>query len=162
MTAKIVIDDDTKILAQLGEITPKTRKALVEAVTPLAKRIAGDAQSRAAAHIRFQGKTPGAYLASIYGGVASKENRVVGFVRSGHPLAHLLEYGATTPPHKIAASVAKMLKFTGSAGEVYARFVNHPGASIPAYPAINPAFEAAADDARATIEGAVKGAASRK
>jgi hypothetical protein len=160
--ANIVIDDDSKILAQLGEITLKARKALVEALAPLAKRIAGDAQSRAAAHIRFQGKAPGAYLASIYGSVASKESRVVGFVRSGHPLAHLLEYGATTPPHKIAASVAKMLKFTGSSGDVYARFVNHPGASIPAYPAINPAFEAAAGEARATIERAVKGAGSRK
>ena len=156
MPAQMIIEDNGKIAAQLERLGPDLRQALEEKLKPLASRIASDARSSAEAHIRFLGAKPGTYLASIKGGVASKESRVVGYVRSGHPLAHLLEYGAKTPPHEIKASVAKMLHFTGSAGEVFARIVNHPGADIPAYPAITPAFAAAAEEARATIEETVK------
>ena len=154
--ANMVIDGDTQIAAQLEKLGAGLRQALEEKLKPLAAHIASDAQDRAAAHIRFLGAKPGAYVASIKGGVASKDARVVGWVRSAHPLAHILEYGAHTPPHEIKASVAKMLHFTGSAGEVFARIVHNPGADIPAYPAITPAFAAAADDVRAAINAAVK------
>jgi hypothetical protein len=161
MSSAMIIEDDGKIVAHLETLGPNLRQALEEKLKPLAARIADDAQSRAQAHIRFLGAKPGAYVASIKGGVASRDKRVVGWVRSGHPLAHILEYGAKTLPHQIKATVAKLLHFEGDAGEVFARMVNHPGADIPAYPAINPAFEDAAEEARATIEMAVKKAAKR-
>ena len=158
MPLEIVEIKDTRVAAQLDCIGPNVREALEKALSPLAARIGADARSRAAAHIHLQGrKNPGSYLESIKDGVASKEDRVLGFVRSGHPLAHLLEYGANPPPHEILRSVAQALKFFDGATEVFAKKVNHPGANIPAYPAIEPAFEAAAPDIRATLENAVKG-----
>jgi len=162
MSPPMLIEDTGKLAAQLETLGPDVRAALEEKLKPIASRMTSDAQARAQAHIRFLGAKPGAYVASIKGGVASKESRVVGWVRSGHPLAHIMEDGAQTPPHEIAASIAKMLHFEGSAGEVFAKLVHHPGASIPAYPAIYPAFAALADEARTAIEAAVKQKAARK
>ena len=138
--------------AQLDEIGPDLRGALETRLRPIADAMAQDARARAQAHIRFFGTKPGAYVKSIKGGLASKEKRVLGYVRSGSPLAHLLEDGANTPPHVIGAAVKEALKFNGSAGVVFARRVNHPGANIPAYPAIRPAFEAKTGEIRRALE----------
>ncbi|MFT4098624.1 MAG: HK97 gp10 family phage protein [Rhodoblastus sp.] len=154
MPFEIVVNDRMQT-AQLDRLGPDVRTALERKLRPIAEAMAGDARSRAEAHIRFLGVKPGAYVASIKGGVASKDRRVVGYVRSGSPLAHLLEYGAQTPPHVIEASVKEAMAFAGPAGRIFAAKVNHPGAAIPAYPAIGPAFAARRDEIRGAIESAL-------
>lgn len=155
MSFNMVITDNMAT-AQLDNIGPDVSAALKQKLGPIATGMAADAKSRAEAHIRFLGVKPGAYVASIYGGVSSKEQRVVGWVRSASPLAHLLEYGAQTPAHTIEASVKEVMAFAGPAGKVFAARVNHPGAVIPAYPAIGPAFEARQGEIRTTLEQTVR------
>lgn len=151
--------DASHAMAKLDGIGPNVHDALVKALAPLAQEVAAAARDFAVAHIRFEGKKPGAYLASIYGGVADKPGLVAGFVRSGHPLAHLLEEGANIPPHEIYPSAADVLAFEGSAGDMFAAHVNSPGAVVPAYPAIAPAFDAARGEIESTLEGTIRKAA---
>ena len=151
-TAVVTAD---QIAVQLDRIGPDVRAALERALAPIAHGMAADAKANAESHIRFLGVKPGAYLASIFGGVSSKEDRVVGYVRSGSPLAHLLEYGAQTPAHVIEASTKEVMAFDGGAGKVFARVVHHPGATIPAYPAIGPAFDARKGEIERALETAL-------
>jgi len=151
----------TDTTARMEQIGPDARQALEKALAPLAKDVAADAKRRAEAHIRFLGLKPGAYVASIYGDVSSKQQAVLGYVRSTSPLAHLLEYGAETPAHVIEASVKEAMAFAGPAGKVFAQTVNHPGASIPAYPAIMPAFEAQRSNIVEVVDKTVRGAARK-
>ena len=154
---KLEIDEKNAIATYEG--APKRVKdALLKALKPLADNMASDAMDRALAHIRFQGKKPGQYLASIYGGVSDNNGRVIGYVRSGNPLAHLLELGATTPAHDIMPKAADVLAFDGDAGTVFAKIVHSPGAVIPPYPAIKPAFDNALSTIETTIEQVVKDA----
>lgn len=155
--APLLTVNDTRVTVHLDEIGPRVRARLFDVVTALEEAMTADARARAAAHIRFQGTKPGQYLASIVGGVSTKtQNRITGYVRSGHPLAHLLEYGAHTPAHEILPKVADVLAFMGDAGMVFAKAVHHPGATIPAYPAINPAFEAMSGRIKDALTEAVK------
>jgi hypothetical protein len=154
--------DTSRIDAHLETIGPDLERALLKALKPLAASMADEARSAAASHIRFLGKKPGQYLASIYGDVFAHEGqlgRVVGgFVRSASPLAHLLEHGATTPAHDILPSAADVLAFEGDAGEIFARAVHHPGATIPAYPAIEPVLAARRSDVEDVMTAAVRSA----
>lgn len=172
MPIEIVEISDSRVAVQLERIGPNARAALEEALAPLATQIGADARSRAAAHIHLIGKESlGAYVESIKDGVASKDARVVGWVRSNTPTIHfkgrdvplavLMQYGANPPPHEILPDVATALNFEGSAGEVFAAKVSHPGAHIAAFPDITVAFESAAPEIRATLEEAVKGAARK-
>ncbi len=151
--------DDRRAFVRLEAISPATAGALAEAVGELVGPILADAKSRAAAHIHTQGKNPGAYLDSIYGGVSERPGKVIGFVRSDSPLAHLLEDGAHIPAHDILPkSAADVLAFNGDAGTVFARVVHSPGANVPAYPAIYPSLDAAQSDIESKLEGAVRDA----
>jgi hypothetical protein len=150
--------DETKLIARLDKMLPDVHEALRQAVGPLAQEIAADARDQAQAHIRYVGTRPGQYLASIYGGTYDKGNRIGGFVRSGDPLAHLLEHGAEIPAHEILPTVADVLAFEGDAGMIYAKVVHYPGASVPPYPAIEPAFQAAQGKIEDALTRAVKGA----
>jgi hypothetical protein len=147
---------------RLGNIGPSARQALLNVVRPLSRDMADDVRGRAAAHIHTVGKKPGAYLASIQQGVYDKGKRLGGFVRSGSPLAHLLEYGAHPPPHEIQAKAADVLRFNGSAGDVFRRAVQHPGATIPPYPAFGPAVAAHRDQIANALANAVKDAARKR
>ncbi len=137
---------DRKAMARLDALLPDVRTALADALGPLAQEMTDDARNRALAHIRYEGKKPGAYLASIMGGTFEKGTVVGGYVRSGNPLAHLLEYGATLPEHEIYAKKGGLL--VSSAGEIFGRHVHFPGAPLPAYPAITPSL----DEARSRVE----------
>ena len=160
MTIELKIDE-SRLVARLDKIGPDVHQALVQALNPLAQAVAAQARGLAAAHIRYLGKKPGAYLASIYGGVSEKPGSVVGFVRSGNPLAHLLEGGATIPAHDIFAKAGDVLAFEGDAGMVYAKIVHSPGAIVPPYPAIEPAFTAARSEIERTVTDAVEGALNK-
>lgn len=148
--------DDDRAMARIENVAPNAREKLVESLRDLADAIAADARGRASSHIRFLGaKAPGSYVQSIEGGVSEKDRQIVGYVRSGHPLAHLMELGAQ--PHDILPKVAKVLAFQGSAGTVFARHVHSPG--MRPLPAILPAFEDARDDIEAALQAAVTEAA---
>jgi hypothetical protein len=148
--------DASHAVERITRMTPDIREALTRSLGQIAANVAADARARAQSHIHVLGLKPGAYVDSIKGGVAVKENRVTGYVRSGSPLAHLLEFGANVPPHEILPSIAQALAFDGGAGTVFAAVVHSPGAAIPPYPAIYPAFEAA----KPHIEAALIQAAS--
>ena len=145
---------------RLGKIGPTAHDALERAIRGLTPELYADVVSRAAGHIHIVGTKPGAYLASIAMGYYDKGKRMGGFVRSGSPLAHLLEAGANPPPHEIAASAAGVLAFQGDAGTVFRRAVQHPGAHIPPYPAFGPAIEAHRAEIEARLREAVRQGAS--
>ena len=144
---------------RLGNIGPSAKQALERVLRPLTQEMGDDVRGRAAAHIHTVGTKPGAYLASIQMGPYDKDKRMGGFVRSGSPLAHLLESGAHPPPHEIRASAAQALAFTGDAGTVFRRAVQHPGATIPPYPAFGPAMEAHRTEIADALANAVRNAA---
>lgn len=145
---------------RLGKIGPTAHEALDRAIHGLTPELYADVISRAAAHIHTVGTKPGLYLASIAMGYYDKGKRMGGFVRSGSPLAHLLEGGAHPPAHDIAASAASVLAFPGSdAATVFRRAVQHPGATIPPYPAFSPAMDAHRAEITERLQAAVREAA---
>lgn len=146
--------DTTRITARLEAMGPNVHQALVRALDPLAQSIAGTARDNASAHIRFLGKNPGKYLSSIYGGVSDKDKRVTGYVRSGNPLAHLLESGFTISD--IVIDPGDIMTFEGDAGQVFARVVHRHETQVKPYPALTPAFEAHAGEIEGALTGAVK------
>ena len=150
--------DVSHITARLEQMLPSVHNALVKSLEPLALEGASTARDIAFAHIHFYGKTkPGAYLASIYGGISDKGSRVTGFVRSASPLAHLLEYGAHLPAQMIFPDTHEVMAFEGGAGMVFARAVQFPGVDVPAYPAIHPALETIANRVETILTDAVNG-----
>ena len=157
MALSVSLKVSSRLTERLETLGPDLRTALENELAPVATGVTRAARALARAHIRFLGVKPGAYLESIQGGVSTKEKAVLGYVRSGSPLAHLLEGGAHTPPHKITPLNAVALSWNSAAGQVFAKIVNDPGATIPAYPALSPAF----DDARRDIEAAINRAVAR-
>ena len=125
---------------------PRSKTAL----GPLAAELAQDARAAASAHIRYLGKNPGQYLASIYGGTFDKGARVGGFVRSGDPLAHLLEYGTKDRYKKSLRNAREVL------GQLRAGFTG----AMPAYPAIEPVLAANESRIRDAVEDAARRAAA--
>ncbi len=142
--------DDARLAARLDKITPDVRDALKAALAPLAGELAAEARGLAAAHIRYLGKKPGQYLASIYGGAFDKGSRVCGFVRSGDPLAHLLEYGTKDRYKKSLRTAREVL------GQLDAGFTG----AMPAYPAIEPVLAANEGRIRDAVEDAARRAAA--
>lgn len=137
----------------IDQVLPDVRRALVAKIGAIATEMASEARGNAAAHIRFLGaKNPGSYLASIQSGVSDKGQRVTGYVRSGHPLAHLLEEGFTISDMMINASAADVMAFDGGAGTVFAKHVHRHETKVQAYPAIYPAFEAHQGEIRSSLE----------
>jgi hypothetical protein len=159
-TITVTVED--RATDRLGKIGPTTHEALDRALRSLTPELHADVVGRAAAHIHTVGKKPGAYLASIAMGYYDKGQRMGGFVRSGHPLAHLLEGGAKPPAHAIAASAASVLAFQGSAGMVFRQAVQHPGATIPPYPAFGPAIDAHRTEIEARLKEALTQGASAR
>jgi hypothetical protein len=144
---------------RLGRIGPTAHQALDRAIRGLTPELYADVLERAAGHIHTEGPKPGLYLASIAMGFYDKGQRMGGFVRSGSPLAHLLESGAKPPAHAIVASAAQALAFQGDAGMVFRRAVQHPGATIPPYPAFGPAMDAHRAEITERLQAAVREAA---
>ena len=155
----IKVDDD-RAMARIEDVAPKAREALADSLRDLADEIAGDARSRAQSHIRFLGKkAPGSYVQSIHGGVSEKDKQIVGYVRSSHPLAHLMELGFQITDYMILAKPGGVLADPDT-GTVYGKFVHRHATSVRPYPAILPAFEAARSDIETALEAAVAQAAS--
>lgn len=138
--------DDRALVARLDGALPAVEAAIEAALRPLAASMADRARNLAIAHIRFEGKKPGQYLASIHGGVFRKPGRVGGYVRSGDPVAHLLEDGTEERFRRTLPTVA----------DVAGRALSGSTGIMPPYPAIDPAFAAAAGDIRAALAAAAR------
>ena len=171
MPAFTVEVSDHDIVAHFDAIGPNAQQALRKALTPLAGEIASDARGLAEAHIHSLGKkAPGSYLTSIYGGVSEQDGSVLGFVRSSHPLAHLLELGFTISDWEIVPGTGRgttsyigaIMAFGGDAATVFRQHVHRHQMQVRPYPAITPAFEARSGEVLDAIEGAVKGAVRSK
>ena len=136
--------DDRALFAKLDRALPAVEDAIEAALKPLAKSMAAEAQALALAHIRTEGKNPGQYVASIHGGAFRKSGRVGGYVRSGSPLAHLLEEGTAERFRKVLPTVADVAGRAGYTG------------AMPPFPALAPAFAGAESAVRAAIESAAR------
>jgi hypothetical protein len=147
---------------RLGNIGPTAREAIDRVRRSMTPEMYQDVLGRALEHIHTQGPKPGLYAASIQFGYIDKGKRMGGFVRSGSPLAHLLESGAKPPPHTITASATNVLAFSGDAGTVFRRAVQHPGATIPPYPAFGPAMEAHRTEITEKLTQALREAAAKR
>ena len=152
--------DADRAMARIENVAPKAREKLAESVRDLADEIAADARSRAQSHIRFLGlKAPGSYVQSIRGGASEKDKQIVGFVRSGHPLAHLMELGFQITDLMITAKPGGVLA-NASLDEVFGIKVHRHATAVKPYLAILPAFEAARADIETALQAAVSDAAS--
>jgi hypothetical protein len=151
--------DASGAFAKLDRIGPSVRQALLDELTPLAADMASDARARALAHFHSIGVKPGAYLASIAGGVSDKDSKVVGYVRSASPLAHLLELGFTIRDWIIVPGTGEgtksylgaIMAFAGAEGMRFALTVHRPETKVQAYPAIQPAFDAMRGEVEAAL-----------
>jgi hypothetical protein len=156
--------DDRRLLQVLDGVEPAVAQALKDELFVIAKAMQAQARERAQAHIRFLGaRKPGSYVQSIKGDVSTKRpNRVTGYLRSGHPLAHLMEDGFNITDMTIVpgtgknttARIGAIMKFAGDAGEVFVKAVHRHATKVPPYPAIYPTFEAMQNDIRAAFEKA--------
>ena len=161
MTPRLFINDE-HITRVLDAVAPAIRAKLIDALTPIAEDIAADAKAAAEAHIRFLGaKNPGSYVESIKAGVSTRDaQRVIGYVRSGHHLAHLLEDGFTISDLTIVPGTGKaglshlgaIMAFDGDAGMQFAREIHRHETKVHAFPAINPAFAARRGEILAAME----------
>jgi hypothetical protein len=144
--------DASGAFARLDRIGPGVRQALLDELTPLAAEMADGARYLALAHFHSIGAKPGLYLASIAGGVSDKDSKVVGYVRSSNPLAHLLELGFTIKDMIIEAKSGGVMAFdAGGIAEVFTRKVHRPETKVQAYPAIQPAFDAMRGEVEAAL-----------
>lgn len=144
-------------VSSMSEIPAQLRERLTTVLHRLSREIAADARTIAAAHIRFAGKHPGRYVASIYSGVKSEPQKISGWVRSSDPLSRLMEGGASRPAHDEMATVGGVLSWLDDAGQAFARHVTIPANVMKPYPAIKPAFESARMAATDAIRAAVRG-----
>lgn len=156
MTFNLIVDDK-RVSVLLDQIGPGVRESMKADFAPIVQAMESDARARAAAHIHSLGKNPGKYAASIKGGVSVKNpNRVTGYLRSGSPLAHLMELGFTIKDMIITAVGGSAMKFEGEAGVMFAHAVHRHQTTVKPYPAIFPAFEAQ----RGAIDAALTKAAA--
>lgn len=80
-------------------------------------------------------KARGALYNSIQMATIEEGGEIIGRVYSqGVPYALIQEEGGHTGPHTIVPRVASVLAFSGPAGLVFAKRVNHPGSLLPARP----------------------------
>jgi hypothetical protein len=153
-----LVVDEKRLTQVLDGMAPAVRERLIETLEPIAAEIQADAKARAEEHIRYLGsKNPGSYVESIQHGVAAKrERKVTGYVRSGHPLAHLLEDGFTIKDMMIQSADGGVMAFQDELGMHFARDVHRHETKVKAYPAIRPAFEARRDDILAALEAVAR------
>ena len=160
--------DADRAMARLENVAPKARAALASSMRDLADEIAGDARARAQSHIRFLGKkAAGSYVQSIHGGVSEKDKQIVGYVRSGHPLAHLMDLGFQITDWLIVPGTGKYMPgrpgaimADAEADTIYGKFVHRHATKVQPYAAILPAFEAARSEIETALQAAVAEAAS--
>jgi hypothetical protein len=166
LTVKLTNDRAFTIFDGVGD---DVMSAFAKGLRDIESRILSDARANAVSHFHSAGVDPGGYLKAFQGGVKEKKGSVVGYVRNAHPIAHLLEYGFTISDLMIVpgtgkntkAQVGDLMKFAGSAGDVFRRTVPRPETAVRAFPALGPAFEAHRGEIIAAAEDAAASAVAK-
>jgi hypothetical protein len=137
--------DDKAIRAALARVGGT---ALNKIIRPSLERRANDARKEAVKAFVSRGIGRGIFGRNDSG--AWKMIRLSPVVESGSNLslklsavgfAALQETGGRIKPHRIQARKGGVLAFVTGGTLAFAKFVNHPGASVPKYPALQPAAE---------------------
>jgi hypothetical protein len=131
---------------QLQTLTPEIREALEIVIRKDTGSILDRARALASGGV-MQERT-GKYVRSMKSQVRSDSRGVYGKVYSDDPRSSLFEWGGSTPARDILPNAAQVMRFAGSAGEVFAKIVHRPVVNYPARPTINAAF----DEAKAPFE----------
>jgi len=140
MCFDVKVTGPDKVILQMQTLLPEVRAALETVIKSSADQILGRAQQLASDDV-IQVRT-GAYLRSIESRVRSSDKGVFGYVWSSDPgLAAVFEFGGTQAPREILPNVAQVLRFTGSAGEVFASVVHRPSVVYQPKPIIHAAFD---------------------
>lgn len=143
--------------AKLDGLAGQVRERFVASVKEIEKAILAEARANAVAHFHSVGKKPGVYLASFSGGVKETGGSVIGWVRNGARLAHLMEDGFTISDLMIHAEGGLMELFEADTVLVlYRREVHRHATPVQAYPAIGPAFEVHKPEIEAAARAAVQ------
>ena len=158
--------DDKNVIAKLEKATDVVKDALERGLKPVAVETAHNVRANLLAHIRFEGtawkrkgwKPPGSLVASVYGNSFRGKSLVGGFVRSAHPLAHLIEHGYTYKDQIILPVIADVLAFYWpKIGKMaILNFVHRKTMQVQAYDDFSRAF----DSAKPKIVGAIEQAAA--
>jgi len=149
--------DASSVYAKLDKLSGEVRDRFAASIKQIEERMLAEARANAVAHFHSVGKKPGVYLASFSGGVKQTDGSIIGWVRNGARLAHLMENGFTISDLLIAGSADAVMKFElAGVAELYRRSVHRHKTAVQAYPAIAPAFEAhkgeVLDAARIAVE----------
>lgn len=153
MDAGEIVVDASKLNLRLDKLEPEVHDALVVVVTLDAGELLGRMQSLASGDL-VQVRT-GKYLKSFKASVRQRKNRVQATVGTKSPLAHILEAGATIPPHEILPKNTRALLMMARSGQVFASRVKSPGGKIDARRVVGTAF----DEMKAAIEADLTDAA---
>jgi hypothetical protein len=148
--------DAASVFAKLDGVGEEVRKRFAASAKAIEEKMLADAKANAVRHFHSVGEKPGVYLASFSGGVKETDGGVIGWVRNGARLAHLMEYGFTISDFIIGGGVDALMRFDGDVGAVYRREIHRHATAVQAYPAIGPAFEAHKDEIETAARDAVK------
>ena len=138
--------------ARFDAIGPRARQALKDTLAPIAAELQSEAREIAIAHFHSIGKKPGLYLESLRAGVSDKGPSIVGWLRSGNALAHLLELGFTISDLIIPANSGGVMAFEEGGVRKFAKSIHRHETKVDPYPAIGPAFEAHRGEILAALE----------
>lgn len=119
MSSELEVTVDARRMSfRIDRITPNVREALSEV-------LGEDARALRFALVHQAPRRTGKFSRSFRSRVTSNEKTVMAKVYTTSPLGHLFEGGVQA--HEILPKVAHVLAFMGSAGQVFARAVHHPG-----------------------------------
>src|SRR5689334_21646610 len=113
-----VVIDHSKLDVRLGKLEPEMRDALVVVVRRDADELRAEMRSLASGDM-VQVRT-GKFVKSFRRRVLKSKNRVNATVGTKSSLAHILEGGASIPPHLIVPKNAPALLVRARAGEIFA------------------------------------------
>lgn len=136
MSLDVAVDDEAS--AALLRAGAALRLDLADAATAMAGAMLQVAREEASGGM--VARRTGAYLAGLSTTVDAARDGVVAILQAAAPQSVILEYGATLPAEDIMASAGHVLRFDGSAGDVYARAVHFPGAVIAPRPVLHTAL----------------------
>lgn len=134
-----------EIEGQLKDYQKGLKFQIFRALTILEAEILQNIRSRSGLRVRS-----GTLLNSI--GASKKvyedsNGNIVGEIGpQGVPYAAIHEFGGVTKPHRITPRGAKVLAFQMNGKDTFAKYVNHPGSTIPARPYLRPALAAKQDE----------------
>lgn len=152
-----ILVDDSKLNLRLGKLEPEVRDALVVVVRRDADELRAAMRSLASGDL-VQVRT-GKFVKSFRRRVRKSKNRVKATVGTKSPLAHILEGGASIPPHLIAPKNAHALLLRARTGLVFSAKVQSPGGKIAARRIVETAFENMKDQIESDLIAAGKSGA---